>query len=77
LRLDPWQTVPLRASLHDLDKLADDTRGERRAAELWRRLLDASLSRFEPSPLEALERVEAAKRQAAKLRAQDCFFSPR
>ena len=57
LRLDPWQTLPMRASLNDLDKHRDDPRGERRAAELLRRLLDANLSRFEPSPLEALERV--------------------
>jgi hypothetical protein len=51
LRLDPWQTLPMRASLRDLDKPGDDPRGERCAAELLQKLLNNNLSRFEPSPL--------------------------
>jgi hypothetical protein len=41
-----------------------DASGRREAGEVLRRLLDAGLSRFEPNPLQALERAEAeAKRQ--------------
>jgi hypothetical protein len=58
LRSDPWHTLPMRASLADLDKPADDPRGERRAAELLRRLLDAGLSPFEPNPLQAIAAAE-------------------
>jgi hypothetical protein len=57
LALDPWQTPPLRASLNDLTKPRDDSRGERRAAELLEKLLRAGLSRFEPDPVAALERA--------------------
>jgi hypothetical protein len=60
LHLDPWQTEPFRARLpDDLAKPRDDPRGERRAAELLQRLLDAGLSPFEPDPVAALERAEA------------------
>jgi hypothetical protein len=64
LRLDPWQTLPCDARIHDLTKPRDDPRGERRAAELLRHLLDVGLSRFEPNPLRAI--AEAEQRQAAK-----------
>jgi hypothetical protein len=63
LRLDPWQALPFRARLpDDLAKPRDDTRGERRAAELCKKLLDAGLSRFEPDPVGALERAKAERR---------------
>jgi hypothetical protein len=57
LNLKPWQGPPCNASLDDLAKPAGDQRGEREIAELLQRLLDAGLSRFEPSPLEALKQV--------------------
>ncbi len=66
LGLQPWQTVPFRASLADLDQPQGDVSGRRESAELLRRQLDANLSRFEPNPLLALSRVEVAKNQPAK-----------
>jgi len=44
----------------------NDLRGAREAAELLQRLLRAGLSKYEPDPVAALERVEAEKRQPAK-----------
>jgi hypothetical protein len=57
--LQPWQDPPCIASLDNLTKPHGDQRGERESAEWLRRLLDAGLSRFEPDPLAAIERVEA------------------
>lgn len=65
LGLLPWQHPPCRASLADLDQPYDDPSGRRESAEVLKRLFDAGLSRYEPSPLQALQRVEA-ERQAAK-----------
>ena len=62
LKADPWETLPMRARLpDDLAKPPDDPRGERKAAELLRRLLSLGLSWFEPDPIGALERVEAKR----------------
>jgi hypothetical protein len=68
LRLQPWQGVPFRANLRDLDKPFDDPRGERQAAELLQRLLKLGLSRFEPDPIGAIAEAEAkrAKNQPTK-----------
>jgi hypothetical protein len=38
-----------------------DPRGEREAAELLQKMLAAGLSRFEPDPLAAFDRIEAKK----------------
>ena len=61
LGLRPWQTPPcwitdLAATLR---LPFGDPRGEREAAELLRKMLNCGLSRFEPDPLAALDRVEA------------------
>ena len=56
LGLDPWTIAPCRATLRDLDKPHDES-GERQAAELRKRLIDAGLSPWEPFPLVALGRI--------------------
>jgi hypothetical protein len=60
LSLRPWQTPP--CEVYDIDEALrqprDDQRGEHRAAVLLQRLQDAGLSRFEPDPIGALERVQ-------------------
>jgi hypothetical protein len=57
LLLKPWQSPPCYG---DVDPPVDDFVGAGRAAaaDLLRRLLEAGLSRREPDPLKALERVE-------------------
>jgi hypothetical protein len=57
LGLQPWQNP-------DLDRPYGDPRAARESAELLKRLLDAGLSRFEPTPLQALAGAE--KRRTAK-----------
>jgi hypothetical protein len=52
LRLKPWQDPPM---------YGDIERAQPGAAELLARLLAAGLSRYEPDPIAALARVEAAK----------------
>jgi hypothetical protein len=52
------------ARLSDLDRPYGDPRAARESAELLKRLLDAGLSRFEPTPLQALAGAE--KRRTAK-----------
>ena len=64
LSLAPWQNVPFRASLADLDQPPGDLSGRRESAELLQRLLRANLSPFEPDPLAAIAAAE--QRQAAK-----------
>jgi hypothetical protein len=49
--------VAEHAKLDWLDHPYGDVSGERESAELLQRLLDAGLSRFEPSPFAALARV--------------------
>jgi hypothetical protein len=62
LKLKPWQAPPcwLRTDFDVAEALAssgNDVHGWRRAARLLRKLERAGLSRFEPDPLAALERV--------------------
>lgn len=54
LGLSPWQSPPMYGDI-------DQPRLDRNANELLQRMLDAGLSRYEPSPIAALERV--GKRQ--------------
>jgi hypothetical protein len=61
LGLNPYQTPPMYARFPYLEKPYDDPRGERPAAELLKRLLDAGLSPFEPDPVAALARAEAKR----------------
>jgi hypothetical protein len=68
LGLAPWQVAPcdVRDIARDLvrtDERAERT-GLRSAAQLLRRMLAAGLSRYEPRPLQALERAE--QRRTAK-----------
>jgi hypothetical protein len=59
LALKPWMAPPCHA--HEEVERADydDSYGNRRVeVELLKRLLYAGLSRWEPDPIEALERVE-------------------
>ncbi len=71
LQLQPWQVPPcwLRTD-RDVEaalSMPHDHSGRREAGELVQRLLAASLSRYEPDPLTALE---AAERVAASKRGQ-------
>jgi hypothetical protein len=50
LQLKPWEDPPKYGELHEPDHASNI---------LLRRLLRASLSRFEPDPMAALERLEA------------------
>ena len=54
LRLKPWESPPMYGDV-------ERPRAQPGAAELLARLLAANLSRYEPDPIEALARVEAAK----------------
>jgi hypothetical protein len=63
LGLMPWQSPPCRASLRDLDQPYGDPSGKRESAELLKRLIDAGLSIFEPSPLAALAAVADAEQR--------------
>jgi hypothetical protein len=68
LRPEPWQPVPANeyVAVTDDDSAYGPVMGRAAAAELLRRLLAAGLSRYEPNPLEALERVEATAVSARK-----------
>jgi hypothetical protein len=70
LRLKPWQSPPCSSGPHNN---VDDFPGAGRAAaaQLLKRLLDAGLSRWEPDPIAALERVEAAKPAKEALRQEE------
>jgi hypothetical protein len=57
LALKPWQPAPCYASAR-LDGPDDGSQGWKNAELLAHRLQTAGLSRFEPDPLGALERVE-------------------
>jgi hypothetical protein len=68
LQLRPWEWAPSWIEPGDIDTLLSapsDLSGKHRAAELCKRLLTAGLSRFEPNPLDALERAEKAKPKSA------------
>jgi hypothetical protein len=65
LHLDPWEYPPLW--VRDIDaalNAPDDARRVRDAARLLQRMLALGLSRYEPSPMKAIEQAE--QRQAAK-----------
>jgi hypothetical protein len=57
LRLKPWQSPPMYAQPR-ADGPDDGSAGWKRAELLAYRLLTAGLSKFEPDPLDALERAE-------------------
>jgi hypothetical protein len=57
LRLRPWQPPPMYAQPR-ADGPDDGIMGHRAAELLLQRMLAAGLSRFEPDPLKAIERVE-------------------
>jgi hypothetical protein len=61
LKLKPWQWPPcwIRNLESCLRVPPGDHGGQRAAAELLKRLLDAGLSRYEPDPLGALAAIEA------------------
>jgi hypothetical protein len=65
LRLEPWETPPIW--IRDIDAALhapDDARRVRDAARLLQKMLALGISRYEPSPMKAIERAEAeAKRQ--------------
>src|SRR5438128_2398534 len=67
LRPKPWQAVPAcgYVAVTDNDSEFGPVLGRAAAAELLRRLLAAGLSRYEPDPLSALERVEAGRARHA------------
>jgi hypothetical protein len=64
LALRPWQSPPMSANITDEDDSMGPAGGRKAAAVLLKRLLDAGLSRYEPDPIGALERVAAAKAAA-------------
>jgi hypothetical protein len=85
LQLKPWETPIcwIRTAEADLDALikslpkGPDQCGYRRAALLLRRLLRHGLSRFEPDPLNAIERAEAeAKKRRPKSNLSDSDIPP-
>ena len=57
----PWELAPVSVDEDDPIPDGDDHRRTGRAIKLLRRLLAAGLSRFEPQPLAALEKIAAAK----------------
>jgi hypothetical protein len=68
LHLKPWQWPPCWLRTDDaveraLAAPALDPKGLRVAGDLVRRLLAAGLSRYEPDPIAALERIERKRRQ--------------
>jgi hypothetical protein len=59
LATKPWELAPVSVDEDDPIPDGDDLRRKGRAITLLRRLLAAGLSRFEPQPLAALEKVAA------------------
>jgi hypothetical protein len=70
LRPKPWQPVPANqyVAVTDDDREYGPVMGRAAAAELLRRLLAVGLSRYEPDPLGALERIEAERADASHTR---------
>jgi hypothetical protein len=70
LRPEPWQPVPSNeyVSVTDDDRQYGPVMGRAAAAELLRRLLAVGLSRYEPDPLGALERIEAERADVSHAR---------
>jgi hypothetical protein len=58
LLLRPWQSPPSEVDIGDEDTPTLPQGGRRAAAMLLRRMLDNKLSRFEPDPVGALQRIE-------------------
>ena len=58
LQVRPWETVPVHVHEDDRIPVDNDVHREGRAIKLLRRLLAAGLSRYEPSPLTALAKME-------------------
>jgi hypothetical protein len=61
LATKPWELAPVSVDEDDAIPDDDDHRRKGRAITLLRRLLAAGLSRYEPTPLAALEKAAAAK----------------
>ena len=58
----PWELAPIDVDEDDPIPGGDDAHRKGRAITLLRRLLAAGLSRYEPSPLTALAKMEALDR---------------
>jgi hypothetical protein len=58
LKTRPWEFAPVDVDEDDPIPDGDDVHRRGRAIKLLRRLLKAGLSPYEPSPIEALARVE-------------------
>jgi hypothetical protein len=65
LQTRPWELAPISVDEDDPIPDGDDHRRTGRAIKLLRRLLAAGLSRYEPSPLTALAKMEAIEPPAA------------
>ncbi|HVI68043.1 MAG TPA: hypothetical protein VM910_36500 [Bradyrhizobium sp.] len=61
LRLRPWQSPPCWINTRDITSIIargdDSIAGDYAAAKLLQKMLQASLSRFEPDPVAALKRT--------------------
>jgi hypothetical protein len=69
LALMPWQSSPLWFGNHLDEVLREpfgDSSGRREAGEVLKKLLALGLSKFEPSPVLAIEHAEAEQRQAVR-----------
>jgi hypothetical protein len=67
LRLEPWETPPVR--IRDIDaalSAPDDARRVRDAARLLQRMLALNISRYEPDPLRAIAEAEAKHPETKK-----------
>jgi hypothetical protein len=62
----PWELAPISVDEADPIPDGDDHRRTGRAIKLLRRLLRAGLSRYEPSPLTALAKMEAIEPPTAE-----------
>lgn len=60
LKLAPWQTAPHQAEPNQVDEAGFEYRGTAVASALVGKLLAAGLSRYEPDPIGALDRVGRA-----------------
>jgi hypothetical protein len=58
--LKPWQVAPCEAEINQIDPPGDEHHRTRHASLTLERLLNSSLSRYEPDPPAALARVERA-----------------
>jgi hypothetical protein len=58
LCLKPWESPPCIVDIDDPDDERDDVVNNATARSLLRRMLAAKISRYEPSPLQALKRKQ-------------------